>query len=105
MGDAPALTGPDFTQGVELSDIPEGGMLLGNANGEAVLVSKMDLAKIQFQKDANPEGLKAAATAIAHQTERCAPRRRKSLTSARARACRTRSREGTQNVASAHRPI
>lgn len=38
MGDAPALTGPDFTQGIELSDIPEGGMLLGNANGEAVLL-------------------------------------------------------------------
>ena len=38
MGDAPALTGPDFTQGIELSDIPEDGMLLGNANGEAVLL-------------------------------------------------------------------
>jgi len=38
MGDAPALTGPDFTQGIDLSDIPEGGMLLGNANGEAVLL-------------------------------------------------------------------
>ena len=38
MGDAPALTGPDFTQGIERSDIPEDGMLLGNANGEAVLL-------------------------------------------------------------------
>jgi Rieske Fe-S protein len=36
MADAPASTGPDFTQGIELSDIPEGG--LGNSNGEAVLL-------------------------------------------------------------------
>ena len=38
MGEAPALTGPDFTRGVELADVPEGGMLLGNAHGEAVLL-------------------------------------------------------------------
>jgi len=39
MGDAPAsLTGPDLTQGVELSDVREGGSLLGNAHGEAVLL-------------------------------------------------------------------
>ena len=38
MGEAPALTGPDFTRGVELADVPESGMLLGNANGESVLL-------------------------------------------------------------------
>jgi apoptosis-inducing factor 3 len=39
MQDAAApLTGPDLTQGVELSEVPDGGMLLGHANGEAVLL-------------------------------------------------------------------
>jgi NADPH-dependent 2,4-dienoyl-CoA reductase/sulfur reductase-like enzyme/nitrite reductase/ring-hydroxylating ferredoxin subunit len=35
-GQPPA--GPDFTKGVELSDVPVGGMLLGSAHGEAVLL-------------------------------------------------------------------
>ena len=39
MGGAPTvLSGPDFTKGFELAEIPEGGMVLGNAHGEAVLV-------------------------------------------------------------------
>src|SRR5512144_1732839 len=38
MGEAPTPTGPDFTKGVELSDVPEDGVLLGNAHGEAVLL-------------------------------------------------------------------
>jgi apoptosis-inducing factor 3 len=39
MGGAPTkLSGPDFTQGFELADVPEGGMVLGSAHGEAVLV-------------------------------------------------------------------
>jgi apoptosis-inducing factor 3 len=43
MSDAPtALSGPDFTKGFELADVPEGGMLLGNAHGEAVLVVRHD---------------------------------------------------------------
>jgi NADPH-dependent 2,4-dienoyl-CoA reductase/sulfur reductase-like enzyme/nitrite reductase/ring-hydroxylating ferredoxin subunit len=39
MGDAPApLKGPDLSQGLEPSEIPEGGSLLGHAQGEAVLL-------------------------------------------------------------------
>jgi apoptosis-inducing factor 3 len=39
MGGAPAaLSGPDFTKGFPLADVPEGGRVLGNAHGEAVLV-------------------------------------------------------------------
>lgn len=34
------LKGPDLTQGVELSAIPDGGMLLGHARGEAVLLAR-----------------------------------------------------------------
>src|SRR6476661_1743763 len=32
------LSGPDLAQGVSLSEVPEGGQLLGHANGEAVIV-------------------------------------------------------------------
>ena len=34
------LTGPDLTQGVPLSDIPDGGMLRGHAQGQPVLVAR-----------------------------------------------------------------
>jgi NADPH-dependent 2,4-dienoyl-CoA reductase/sulfur reductase-like enzyme/nitrite reductase/ring-hydroxylating ferredoxin subunit len=39
-GDDTKLTGPDFTQGVALSDLSDGGMLLGHAGGEAVLLAR-----------------------------------------------------------------
>ena len=32
------LDGPDFTQGVEISTVPDGTMLLGHIRGEAVLL-------------------------------------------------------------------
>ncbi|HEX4826223.1 MAG TPA: FAD-dependent oxidoreductase [Candidatus Polarisedimenticolaceae bacterium] len=38
MSDAAAPSGPDLTQGVELSDIPKGGSLLGHVGDEAVLL-------------------------------------------------------------------
>ena len=34
------LSGPDLTQGVELSTIPDGTMLLGHAHGEPVLLAR-----------------------------------------------------------------
>ena len=34
------LSGPDFTQGVEISTIPDGTMLLGHANGEPVILAR-----------------------------------------------------------------
>jgi NADPH-dependent 2,4-dienoyl-CoA reductase/sulfur reductase-like enzyme/nitrite reductase/ring-hydroxylating ferredoxin subunit len=41
MGEEAAkLSGPDFAQGVELSTIPDGTMLLGHANGEPVLLAR-----------------------------------------------------------------
>jgi 3-phenylpropionate/trans-cinnamate dioxygenase ferredoxin reductase subunit len=38
MSEPGALSGPDFGQGVELREIPDGGVLLGHAGGEAVLL-------------------------------------------------------------------
>ena len=35
-----ALSGPDLTRGVPAADVPEGGMLLGHADGEPVLVAR-----------------------------------------------------------------
>ncbi|MES2294401.1 MAG: FAD-dependent oxidoreductase [Pseudomonadota bacterium] len=40
MGEATKLSGPDLTQGVELSTIPDGTMLLGHAQGEPVLLAR-----------------------------------------------------------------
>jgi NADPH-dependent 2,4-dienoyl-CoA reductase/sulfur reductase-like enzyme/nitrite reductase/ring-hydroxylating ferredoxin subunit len=37
-GEAAPLTGPDLAQGVPSSDLPDGGMLLGHAHGEPVLL-------------------------------------------------------------------
>ena len=38
--ETPALSGPDLTQAIELSTIPDGGMLLGYAQGEPVLLAR-----------------------------------------------------------------
>ena len=38
--EAPPLQGPDFAAGVALADIPENGMLLGHAQGEAVILAR-----------------------------------------------------------------
>ena len=40
MSGETALTGPDLAQGVPLSEIPDGGMLGGHANGKPVLVAR-----------------------------------------------------------------
>src|SRR5690348_16737410 len=37
-----SLTGPDLTKGVSSTDLAEGAMLLGHANGEAVLLARVD---------------------------------------------------------------
>lgn len=39
MSEKTKLSGPDLTQGVELSTIPDGTMLLGHAEGEPVLLA------------------------------------------------------------------
>lgn len=38
MGTPAPLSGPDLAQGVELSQVPDGGMLLGHVHGEATLL-------------------------------------------------------------------
>ena len=40
MGSDAQLTGPDLTQGVSLSQLPDGGMLAGHANGKPVLLAR-----------------------------------------------------------------
>ena len=34
------LSGPDFTQGIEAARLADGAMMLGHANGEAVLLAR-----------------------------------------------------------------
>lgn len=40
MGEQAAATGPDLSQGIPASDVPEGGMLAGRVGEEAVIVSR-----------------------------------------------------------------
>jgi NADPH-dependent 2,4-dienoyl-CoA reductase/sulfur reductase-like enzyme/nitrite reductase/ring-hydroxylating ferredoxin subunit len=40
MGGETQLTGPDLTQGVDAQSVPEGGILLGHAHGEPVLLAR-----------------------------------------------------------------
>src|SRR5579864_2300626 len=41
MSESPApLSGPDLTQGVPFASLPDGGMLLGHAQGEPVLMAR-----------------------------------------------------------------
>src|SRR5688500_16927149 len=39
-GNQQELKGPDLSSGVPIGDVADGGMLLGHANGEAVLVAR-----------------------------------------------------------------
>jgi nitrite reductase/ring-hydroxylating ferredoxin subunit len=52
-GDTPPLTGPDFTEGVELTEVPAGGMLLGHAGEEAVLLVRPGTAEEVFAVSAS----------------------------------------------------
>ena len=40
MGSEPALSGPDFTSGVPISQVPDGTMLAGHAGGKPVLLAR-----------------------------------------------------------------
>jgi apoptosis-inducing factor 3 len=40
MAEEKTLSGPDFAQGVPVTEFTEGGMLQGHANGEPVLVAR-----------------------------------------------------------------
>jgi nitrite reductase/ring-hydroxylating ferredoxin subunit len=40
MGSEPALPGPDLTSGVPISQVPDGGMLAGHAQGKPVLLAR-----------------------------------------------------------------
>jgi NADPH-dependent 2,4-dienoyl-CoA reductase/sulfur reductase-like enzyme/nitrite reductase/ring-hydroxylating ferredoxin subunit len=39
-GEQKKLTGPDFTQGIPFTELPDGGMVLGHAQGEAVVLAR-----------------------------------------------------------------
>ena len=41
MSGETTLSGPDFTKGISLSDIPDGGLVGGHANGEAVVIARV----------------------------------------------------------------
>ncbi|MEO8812320.1 MAG: FAD-dependent oxidoreductase [Caulobacteraceae bacterium] len=69
--DTPALTGPDLTAGVALSTIPDGGMLLGHAAGEAVLLARRGDAVFAIGAICTHYGAPLNDGLLAGETVRC----------------------------------
>jgi NADPH-dependent 2,4-dienoyl-CoA reductase/sulfur reductase-like enzyme/nitrite reductase/ring-hydroxylating ferredoxin subunit len=70
-GNATALTGPDFSKGVATSEIPDGGILLGHASGEAVLLSRRGTELFAISATCSHYGGPLSAGAIDGDTVRC----------------------------------
>jgi NADPH-dependent 2,4-dienoyl-CoA reductase/sulfur reductase-like enzyme/nitrite reductase/ring-hydroxylating ferredoxin subunit len=72
MSDQPAeLTGPDFTLGVPLSDVADGAMLAGHANGKAVLVARRGGDIFAFSATCTHYGGPLAEGLLVGDTVRC----------------------------------
>src|SRR3954470_8879074 len=69
--DQGSLHGPDLTLGVSRSDVPEGGMLLGHALGEAVLVSRIGGELFAISATCSHYGGPLAEGVINGDTVRC----------------------------------
>src|SRR3954470_19208852 len=69
--DQGSLHGPDLTLGVSRSDVPEGGMLLGHALGEAVLVSRIGGELFAISATCSHYGGPLAEGVIDGDTVRC----------------------------------
>lgn len=65
------LTGPDLTQGVPLSDIPDGGMLAGHAHGQPVLVVRQGHEVFAIGGACTHYGAPLAAGIVVDDTVRC----------------------------------
>jgi 3-phenylpropionate/trans-cinnamate dioxygenase ferredoxin reductase subunit len=65
------LTGPDFARGVPLSDIPDGGMLRGQALGKPVLVARRDREVFAVDAMCTHYGASLADGLMVADTVRC----------------------------------
>ncbi len=71
MADEKKLSGPDFAEGVSLSEFTDGGMVQGHANGEAILVARRGDAYLAIGASCTHYGGPLAAGLIAGDTIRC----------------------------------
>ena len=71
MAEEKKLSGPDFAEGVSLTEFADGGMLQGHANGEAILVARRGDAYFAIGASCTHYGGPLAEGLIAGDTVRC----------------------------------
>ena len=71
MAEQAQLSGPDLTKGVDASAIAEGAKLLGNANGEAVLLARVGGEFLAIGATCTHYGGPLAEGVIVGDTVRC----------------------------------
>jgi NADPH-dependent 2,4-dienoyl-CoA reductase/sulfur reductase-like enzyme/nitrite reductase/ring-hydroxylating ferredoxin subunit len=71
MAEEKKLSGPDFAEGVSLSEFADGGMVQGHANGEAILVARRGDAYFAIGASCTHYGGPLAEGLIAGDTVRC----------------------------------
>jgi NADPH-dependent 2,4-dienoyl-CoA reductase/sulfur reductase-like enzyme/nitrite reductase/ring-hydroxylating ferredoxin subunit len=71
MAEEKKLSGPDFAEGVSLSEFADGGMVQGHANGEAILVARRGDAYFAIGASCTHYGGPLAEGLIADDTVRC----------------------------------
>jgi NADPH-dependent 2,4-dienoyl-CoA reductase/sulfur reductase-like enzyme/nitrite reductase/ring-hydroxylating ferredoxin subunit len=65
------LAGPDLTQGVAASELPEGGVLLGHAHGEAVMLARVGADVLAVGATCTHYGGPLAEGLVVGETVRC----------------------------------
>src|SRR5208282_1053326 len=71
MAEEKKLSGPDFAEGVSISELADGGMVQGHANGEAILVARCGDAYFAIGASCTHYGGPLAEGLIAGDTVRC----------------------------------
>ena len=71
MGEATSATGPDFSQGISLSDVPEGTTVAGRVGDEPLLLSNIDGQLYAIGGTCTHYGGKLADGVIGRTTVRC----------------------------------
>ena len=71
MGEQAAAAGPDFAQGIGLTDIPEEGVLAGRVGGQAVLLSRFGDELFAVSGTCTHYGAALAAGLVDGRTVRC----------------------------------
>src|ERR1700687_4072664 len=71
MGQEPELTGPDLRQGMALADLPDGAMVQGHADGEAVLVARRGDRVFAIGALCTHYGAPLVDGALVDDTDRC----------------------------------